>query len=70
MNEAFDQRTAAMISNTTLATIIQRNTNMPNLQANVFIRASLPTHVRPHVAPPAVVNTHGRKVPPFLTNGN
>jgi peroxidase len=68
-NEGFDQQTAAMISSTTLANILQRNTNTPNLQANVFVEAALPNHVKPRVIPPPVINTHGRKVPPFLGNG-
>jgi peroxidase len=71
LNQGFDPQTAAMISHTTLATIIQRNTQTPNLQANVFIQAAYPpTHVKPHVAPPAMIDTHGRAISPFLMNGN
>jgi hypothetical protein len=69
MNQGFDSQTATMISETTLADIMKRNTQTPNLQANVFIQSALPTHVPPHVAPPAQVNTHGRPIPPFLQNG-
>lgn len=69
MNEGFDSQTAAMISKTTLADIIKRNTPTPNLQANVFIQSTLPRHVPLHVAPPAEVDTHGRPMPAFLHNG-
>ena len=69
MNEGFDNQTAAMISKTTLADIIKQNTPTPNLQANVFIQSALPTHIQPHVAPPAEVDTHGRTIPAFLHNG-
>ncbi len=73
MNEGFNDATASMIANTTLADIIKRNTDTPNLQANVFIEAplsaALPTHVVPHVTLPAVIDRHGRKGPPFLNDG-
>ena len=69
MNEGFNQETVAMIANTTLADIIKRNTDTTNLQANVFIQSALPTHVKPHVTPPAVIDTHGRKGPPFIDDG-
>jgi peroxidase len=69
MNEGFNDETASMISNTTLADIIKRNTDTPNLQANVFIEAplpaALPTHVKPHATPPAVIDRHGRQGVPF-----
>jgi heme peroxidase len=68
-NEAFSQQAAFMISNTTLADIIKGNTNTPDLQKNVFIAAPLPTHIKPHVVPPSVINTHGRKRPPFINDG-
>jgi hypothetical protein len=58
-----------MISDTTLANIIQRNTAIPNLQANVFIQSALPTHHQPHVATPAIVNAPGHKRPFFLDDG-
>jgi peroxidase len=70
LNQGFDRNTAAMISSTTLTDIIQRNTDTPNLQANVFIQSSLPTHVKPLAVTPAVVNTHGRALSPFIRNGN
>jgi peroxidase len=69
LNERFNDETASMISNTTLADIIKRNTDTLNLQANVFIEAALPTHVKPHVTPPAVIDRHGRKGPPFINDG-
>jgi peroxidase len=71
LNQGFDHQTAAMISQTTLATIMKRNTQTPNLQPKLFIQAAFPpTHVKPHVAPPATIDTHGRAVSPFLMNGN
>jgi peroxidase len=68
-NQGFDQQTAAMISSTTLTDIMKRDTATPNLQANVFIQAALPTHAQPHVATPAVIDTHGRKGSPFINDG-
>jgi hypothetical protein len=58
-----------MISNTALADIIKRNTDTPNLQAKLFIEAALPTHVKPHVTPPVVIDRHGHKGPPFINDG-
>jgi peroxidase len=69
MNEGFDRQTASMISNTTLADIIERNADTPNLQANVFIQAAIPKHVQPHAPPPARIDMHGRHVPPFINDG-
>jgi peroxidase len=69
-NQGFDSRTASMISNTTLAVIMKRNTQTPNLQAQVFIESALPTHARPHAAAPATIDTHGRAVSPFMNDGN
>jgi peroxidase len=68
-NQGFDNQTAAMISRTTLAVILQRNAATPNLQANVFIQSALPTHVKPHVTPPASIDTHGRKAPLIPNDG-
>jgi peroxidase len=53
-NQGFDRRTRGMIWNTTLATILKRNTATPNLQANVFIESPypIPAHVKPHVITP------------------
>jgi peroxidase len=68
-NEGFEASIALMISHTTLADVIQRNTATPNLQANVFIQSALPTHQQPHVATPAVVNGTGHKRPVFLNDG-
>jgi peroxidase len=70
LNQGFDRNTMAMISSTTLTDIIQRNTDTPNLQANVFIQSSLPTHHKPQAMTPAVVNTQGRALSPFIRNGN
>jgi peroxidase len=68
-NQDFDHNTAVMISNTTLADIIRRNTATPNLQPSVFIAAPLPTHIKPHVSAPAEVDRHGRQGPPFVGGG-
>jgi len=69
LNEGFDRNTSAMIFNTTLADILKRNTQSPNLQAQLFIQSALPTYHRPHVAPPAVIDRHGRQGPAFLNDG-
>jgi peroxidase len=68
-NQGFDQRTAFMISNTTLTDLMKRNTATPNLQENLFIESALPTHVQPHATTPAVIDTHGRKGSPFIHDG-
>jgi peroxidase len=68
-NEGFDSATGAMISNTTLANVIQRNTATPNLQDNVFIQSALPTHHQPHAAMPTIVNGSAHKRPLFLDDG-
>jgi hypothetical protein len=68
-NEGFDTQTAAMIAGTTLATLMRRDTATTNLQADVFVEAAFPNHVKPHVAPPASVNAHGRRARPFLNDG-
>ena len=69
MNEGFNDETVDMISETTLADIILRNTDTTNLQENVFIEAPLPTHVKQHVTAPAAIDTHGRKGAPFINDG-
>jgi hypothetical protein len=81
MNEGFNDETASMISNTTLAEIILRNTDTTNLQANVFIETPLPinvtpnvtaplaTHVQSHLPTPAAIDTHGRSGSPFINDG-
>ncbi len=50
-NQGFDKNTAAKISNTTLTDILLRNTDTTSAQANLFIEASVPTHVKHHVSP-------------------
>jgi peroxidase len=63
-NEGFDQATAWMIANTTLAKLLQRNAATPNLQANVFLQADLPApHTHHHTTQPAVINGAGRQNP-------
>ncbi len=69
LNEGFDQAASAMISDTTLADILRRNTQTPNPAAKLFVQSALPTHHRPHVAPPAVIDRHGRQGPAFLNDG-
>ena len=68
-NEGFSSQAVFMISNTTLADILKRNTNTPNLQNNVFVAAPLPTHPKPHLTPPSVINPHRRKMPHFINDG-
>jgi peroxidase len=69
LNEGFDQATASMIANTTLATLIKRNAATPNLQANVFLQADLPPHVRHHSTMPGVINPGGTRRQPFAADG-
>ena len=63
LNEGFDQATSWMIANTTLAKLLQRNAATPNLQANVFIQADIPPHVRHHATAPTIINGSGRQNP-------
>ncbi len=53
LNQGFDASTASMIASTKLSDILLRNTDIINLQPNVFIAASYPypAHVKPHVEP-------------------
>ena len=70
-NQKFDARTAAMISQTTLATIMLRNTDTTaDPEPNLFIEAPLGVPRRKQHAPwPGVVNTHGRRNHAFLDDG-
>jgi peroxidase len=68
-NEGFDRQTASMISGTTLAALMRRDTATTNVSANLFIESSPSTHIKPHAAPPAVINTRGRRGAPFLNDG-
>ena len=65
MNENFDRETTDMISDTTLADIIKRNTDTTSLQRNVFVAAPLPNHVKAN-PPVGHVDNHGRKGTPFI----
>jgi peroxidase len=69
LNEGFDQATASMIANTTLATLIKRNAATPNLQANVFLQADLPPHVRHYSTMPGVINPNGSRRKVFAADG-
>jgi peroxidase len=62
-NEGFNRATASWIANTTLSSIILRNTDTTKLQANVFIQSPLPPHVKPHAVAPAVISGNGRTNP-------
>jgi peroxidase len=69
LNQGFDKQTASMISNTTLADIMERNADTTNLQPRVFLQADLgATHVKQHVTP-TKVDTHGRTRRPFINDG-
>jgi peroxidase len=62
LNQGFTQQLASAISNTTLGSIIKRNTDTTAaLQQNVFIQKALGTNVHPHINPPSHIDTHGRK---------
>jgi len=69
-NQRFDRRTAEMISNTTLATLMKRDTDSTNVPPHLFIAETTtpPTHVKPHVSH-AQIDTHGRTGSPFLNDG-
>jgi hypothetical protein len=66
-NQQFDPHTASMISSTTLATILRRNTDSTNAPDHVFVPTPVsPAHVQPAAlatAPnntPVQPNTQGR----------
>ncbi len=65
LNQGFDEETAGMISNTTLADILKRNTDTTaKLQPNLFIQSDLGAPHPMRTAPqPHIVNTQGRRVP-------
>lgn len=61
-NQDFGSQMASLISNTTLANIIKRNTDTTaTLQQNVFIQQALGTSVHPHVSSPNLIDSHGRR---------
>ena len=65
-NEGFDQATATLIANTSLADLLERNTDTPKLQDNVFVAAPLPPLVRRsghHLPWPGIIDGHGRQRP-------
>lgn len=66
LNQGFDPQTAKIISQTTLADLLVRDNDTPNLrgQTNAFIAAPLPIPL-PHAAIPNPIDTHGQKVRPF-----
>jgi peroxidase len=62
LNQGFNQQLTSAISNTTLGTLIKRNTDTTAaLQQNVFLQHALGTNIHQHVNPPSQINTHGRK---------
>ena len=65
LNQGFDRQTSSLISNTTLATLIRRNTDTTALQAKVFLAPVVSTHSKTS-APTQQVDTHGRRGVPFL----
>jgi peroxidase len=65
MNEKFNRETTDMISDTTLADIIKRNTDTTFLQEKVFLAAPIPTHAKVN-RPAGRVDNHGRKGTPFI----
>jgi peroxidase len=69
LNQGFDKQTAAMIANTTLTTLMERNADTTNLQSNLFIEENYPYHVKQHVNPPWPINTHGRKPAICINDG-
>lgn len=70
-NEGFDAHTAATISGTTLADIIERNAPITNEQPNVFIESPYPVspstapHVKRHAAHPLRL-PKGLKIKPLI----
>jgi peroxidase len=69
-NQDFDKETAEMISQTTLADLLVRDNDTPNLrgQTNAFIAAPLPRPA-PHAPMPQPIDRHGRSRRPFLNDG-
>jgi len=62
LNQGFNKDLASAISKTTLANLITWDTDTTLAQQpNLFVQQSTETHTPPHVAPPAIVNTHNRK---------
>ena len=68
-NEGFSSEISYVISKTRLSDIIVRNTDTPNLQANVFIAQPLPDHPHHLPKPPRFLTLHGRNRP-FLDDGH
>jgi peroxidase len=66
-NQGFDRQTAGMIANTTLATLMKRDTDSTNVAEHLFLAATPPGNVKHH-ADNSQIDTHGRKGSPFLNN--
>jgi peroxidase len=62
LNQGFNPALANIISHTTLADIVRRNTDttMP-LQSNLFLQQQPGSHHNPHADPPSQIDTHGRR---------
>ena len=70
LNQRFDFATAAMIGNTTFAQIIERNTDIRNLQTNVFMQSAVGTHVHGRM-PNSPPDSHGKALPaPFTQHAS
>jgi peroxidase len=67
-NQGFDSQTALRIANTGLSDIIQRNTDTPNLQANVFIQRNFPIPPKQHPTAPWRVHNYPGHKRPFFTD--
>jgi hypothetical protein len=68
LNEPFDPQTAAAIAHTTLADLILRDTDTTSIQPEVFVEASLGTHVK-RQAPVVLPKNPGSAALPFPGTG-
>jgi peroxidase len=68
-NQGFSPQMSFVISRTRLSDLIVRNTDTPNLQANVFIAQPLPDYPHHLPKPPRFLTLHDRNRP-FLDDGH